>query len=537
MRLSAYILAGALALTATLPSEAAVRFTDPAWRTDLGISVPTLANATSAPLELPKAESFMVTTSKGDRRLEDRFDTFDLWIAQTVRGRWRDLSGNVFYLARLAQRPPNDAPGTVRTRADFLARQAYTPFDPDNADHRDEAVFAASPVDLGRPVRPRRSQRRNMSRLFSYPSTNDHLFAAAFRPRSPERGENTDWYLAILVAAPDEPADEAFRRFDEDFLDHVSLPPARARPPSPRTSAAASARASKSSSIPAHDSPDGRTAFGQAESDLLREAVHASVANYDDWHFASAEDVVVIDNLDYSSRATFVSALTNSLPRLRRAYAACAPSPLSFATNHIAVVRVFATREEYLAYVGVQHKWTAALWDSLHRELVLYLPADGAQSLLQTVWHEAFHQHLAYAAALVTAAPWFNEGHAELFEHSHLDRKGNVVFDKDPEAAAYVNAYANELAEMLPEFFSLDYDEFYGGTQEEIVARYRLAWSIAYFLEEGAPKLRFQPFADLRRDYVKALVDTRSMDEADILTLNDDFRKQFISAWLAFWRK
>ena len=192
MRLSAYILAGALALTAAAPSEAAVRFTDSVWRPDLGISVPTLANATSAPLELPKADSFMITTSNGDRRLEDRFDTFDLWVSQTVRGRWRDSAGNVFYLARLTERPPNDSPGTVRTRTDFLARQAGTPFDPDNADHRDEAVLASSPVDLGRPVRPRRSQRRNMVKLFSYSSTNDHVFAAAFRPRSPERGEKTD---------------------------------------------------------------------------------------------------------------------------------------------------------------------------------------------------------------------------------------------------------------------------------------------------------------------------------------------------------
>ena len=151
MRLSAYILVGALALTAAQRAEAEVRFTDPAWRPDLGISVPTLANATSAPLELPKAESFLVTSSDGNRRLEDRFDTFDLWISQTIRGRWRDSAGNVFYLARLTERPPTDVPGTVRTRADFLARQADTPFDADNADHRDESVFAVSPVDLGRP--------------------------------------------------------------------------------------------------------------------------------------------------------------------------------------------------------------------------------------------------------------------------------------------------------------------------------------------------------------------------------------------------
>lgn len=514
MRLSASILAGALALTTIPKVEAAIRFSDPVWRPDLGISVPSLADAATKPLELPKADSFLVSSSDGARRLEDRFDTFDLWTAQTIRGRWRDADGNVFYLARLAERPPSDAPGTVRTRADFLARQADTPFDPENADHRDEAVFAAAPVDLGRPIRPRRSQRRNMAKLFAYPSTNDHVFATAFRPRSPERGEKTDWYLALLVAAPDEPADEAFRRFDEDFLDHVFVPPARART--------------------LQDDKDAPTS--PSEADLLRAAVRASIANYDNWHFASTEDVVVIDDLDDISRGTFIPSLTNSLPRLRRAYAACAPSALS-TNNQLAVVRVFATREEYLAYVGVRQKWTAAVWDTLHRELVLYLPVEGTRNLLQTVWHEAFHQHLAYAAALVTAAPWFNEGHAELFEHSHLDRHGKVVFDRDPAAAAYVQEYAAALAEMLPSIMEMDYDDFYGGTQEEIAARYRLAWSLAYFLEIGAPKVRFQPFANLRRDYVKALVDTRSMDEAGRRVLPDEFRKQFIDAWLSFWKK
>ena len=268
---------------------------------------------------------------------------------------------------------------------------------------------------------------------------------------------------------------------------------------------------------------------------LLRDAVRRSVANYDHWHFAATEDVVVIDNLDDSSRATFVTSLTNSLPCLRRAYAACAPTSLP-ATNQLAVVRVFATREEYLAYVGVKHKWTAALWDTLHRELVLYLPLDGAKGLLQTVWHEAFHQYLAYAAALVTAAPWFNEGNAEMFEHSSLDRKGKVVFERHAEAATYVQSYAADLAAILPSFLSLDYAEFYDGTQEEIAARYHLAWSLAYFLEVGAPDVRFQPFANTRRDYVKALIDTRSTAEADRVVFNEELRKQFIAAWLDFWK-
>ena len=510
MRSTASILAAVLALTV----EASVRFTEPVWRPDLGIAAPALANSHEEPLELPKAKTFLLTGDRGDRCLEDRFDTFDLWVSQTMRGRWRDENGNILYVARLATRPPNDEPGTVRTRTDFLARQAKFPFDPENASHRDEAVLAVAPADLGKPIRPRRSQRRNMKGLFAYPSTNDHVFATAFRPRSPELREATDWYLVILEAADGEALDEAFRRLDEDFLDKVYIPAARARP---------KVRAES-----------GTTSLGH-EAFLLREAVRGSVANYDKWHFAATEDVVVIDNLDDVSRGTFVPSLTNSLPCLRRAYAACVPTALS-ATNQLAVVRVFATREDYLAYVGVKHKWTAALWDTLHRELVLYLPPDGTTELLQTVWHEAFHQYLAYAAALVTAAPWFNEGHAELFEHSRLDRDGKVVFERDPEAVAYVHAYAAELAAILPSFLSLDYAEFYDGTQDEIAARYHLAWSLAYFLEIGAPDVRFKPFANLRRDYVKALIDTRSTAEADRAVFSGELRKLFISAWLDFWK-
>ncbi len=524
MRSIVYIFAGVLALA----TEASVRFTSPAWRPDIGLSAPILADSEAMPFEMPKAQSFLVAGEKGERRLEDRFDTFDLWLGRTLCGRWCDTSGNTFFLAKLATRPPSDPPGTVRTRTEFSAMDAKTPIDPHNLDACTEAAHSASPVDLSRPVRPRRSQRRNMTGLFALPSTNAQTFAAIFRPRSPERMESPDWYMAVLVAADGEPLDEAFRRFDEDFLDNVSIPAARARPRTPA--------ASNPVQISAVTGSSNGNAFEKTEACLLREAVRLNVANYDNWHFVAAGDVTVIDNLDLASRGTFIPSLTNSLPLLRSAYAACVPAAID-TTGQIAVVRVFATREEYLAYVGLEHKWTAALWDTLHRELVLYLPPDDTQGLLQTVWHEAFHQYLAYAAALVTAAPWFNEGHAELFEHSHLDRDGKVVFDMDQIAATYVNQHAEELADILPEIFRLGYEDFYSGTQEDIAARYRLAWSLAYFLEIGAPKIRFQPFANLRRDYVKALVETRSPEQAGRITLEGDFCKQLIAAWLNFWRK
>ena len=425
-----------------------------------------------------------------------------------------DEEGSQLQIARLFARPPADAPGTVSTRRAFYDALARQRIDPAQLAQRDEAVQAIAPVEVLAPVKPRRSQRHNLTDVVYYPSTNDHALVCAFRPRTPERGEKPDWYLASLVAAPAANMNEVQAWFDENFLDEISVPNARARP----VPAAAA--------LP----PDDAT-----EEELLWRDIRGNVVNYDDWHCVSAEDVLVVDNVDPALRGFFIASLTNDLPRLRRAYASRVPSALS-ATNKTAVVRVFRSREEYLAYVGVEQKWTAALWSPVHRELVLYLPESGADQLLHTVWHEAFHQYLAYAGSMIDSSPWFNEGHAQLFEHSHFDRDGAIAFDRDAQAEAYVRQYAAELAQYIPAVLEMDYAAFYDGTQEEVAAKYRLAWSIAYFLEVGAPKIRMRPFENLRADYLKELVRTRSMHEATEAVLNNDRREAFAAAWLDFWK-
>lgn len=512
MRFSAFIAACALCLA----SEAAVRFTEPVWRPDLGFFAPCLAEARGCPMDMPRTEAYLVTR-EGRQRLEDRFDSFDLWTCRTVRARWRDKDGNELQIARLDTLPPDDAPGAVRTRRSFEQVLGERPFNPKNADHRNEAVAHAAPVDVGRAVRPRFGERRNLADIFFYTTTNDCALVCAFRPRSPEYRESPGWFLATLVVSPDENMAEVRARFDEEFLGRISVPTRRAR-----------------SSLA---KPEARPAADAAEHDLLRADVRAQVANYDDWHCTDAADVTVLDDLDAGMHAEFVGRLTNSLPRLRRAYATSVPSPLE-STNTLAVVRVFRDREEYLAYVGVEWKFSSALWCAPRRELVLYHTVEGLESLLRTVWHEAFHQYLAYAGAMLGSSMWFNEGHAELFRNSTFGRKGELVFERDPEAAAYVQEYASDLAEVLPEVLEMDAEAFYSGTNEDIRAKYRLAWSIAYFLEVGAPKLRFQPYRDLRADYLSALLKTRSEAKATQVVLGEKkYRDEFVAAWLAFWRR
>ena len=388
---------------------------------------------------------------------------------------------------------------------------------PKNAVQRDEAAVAVSPVELGSVVRPRRPRRRNLTDLVAYTTSDEHAIVCAFRPVDASRRGPSPWFLAALVASRDENMAEVRARFDEEFLDQISVPAAVAR----RTRAGVAVELDESAT----------------EEELLRADVRAQVVNYDEWTSTDSADVTVLDNLTPDIRRPFVAALTNNLPRLRRAYAACVPSPL-VGTNALAVVRVFRSREEYLGYVGIEQKWTAAIWSPERRELVLYHTGESAEKLLTTVWHEAFHQYIAYAGSMIESSPWFNEGHAQLFEHSHFDRRGEIVFDGNERAFDYIRRNAVELAEILPSVMLMDYRQFYSGDQETIAAKYHLAWSIAYFLEVGAPVLRFRPYDSLRSDYMKTLIETRAMHAATRKILGDEkSRDAFVAAWRAFWRE
>ena len=491
--------------------DASVRFARAEWFPDIGISMPVLEEAVAVPVDMPKAEAYLVTVD-GKTHLEDRFDTFDLWTALTVRGRWRDAAGNELLVARLESELPDDQVGVTRTRGDF--RKRLKPLGVKDAGRRDEAVSALFlEENLSQPVKTRRNGRRNFIELLRYPTTNENVLVYAFRPRSPERRETPGWYVVSLSGAQGEDASELEETFDESFLENVELPKASERtdcvPPPPENA---------------------------DETELLREDYRRNVANYSDWHFTSSGDLMITDNLDAQARTPFLAALTNDLPRLRREYASAVPSRKAD-TFHPAAIRVFRTREEYLAYVGVEARWTAALWSPTRRELVLYLPEQGVDNLLHTVWHEAFHQYLSYAGLMLSPAPWVNEGHAELFEHSHFDPEGNVVFDRNYEYARFVELNVKQLAGVLPAMLEMDYDEFYAGDQFERETKYRLAWSVAYFLQVGAPEIRFRPFEKLRGDYMDALISTRSGLRATRKVFTDEMRKDFIAEWQAYWKK
>ena len=477
-------------------------FQSPKELPDLSLKCSQLANAKAEPVEMPRATAFLVSGRNGFH-LEDRFDVFDLWRSGAIRARWCDKDGSRFSISMISRKLVDGASCETRTRREWHSLREGALLGAKDLDALDEAVYMLSPVDVEERIKPRRSQRQNLSELWQYSTTNENAFVYAFRPRV-ERKERSCWYLVSLMSADMEAAEKIDRWLDD--VEWIK----------PNTQAGCNS--------------------AKSETELLAQDYHRNVINYSDWHFTSASNVVVVDNVTVASRTQFIAALTNGFPAMQAEYRRLLPSPL-VDDSHIAAVRIFDSREEYLAYVGPEMKWSAALWSPQHRELVLYYPEQGLETLLQTVWHEALHQHLDYACSMIQSPAWFNEGHAVLFEHSHFNLDGEIVFDVVPDAVAAIKPNPSEIAEFLPSFFEMDYPDFYSGSSEERIFKYHIAWSVAYFLQVGAPKVRFQPFKNLRADLMKALVRTRRRDEAVKAVIADEMQKELIAEWLSFWKK
>ena len=482
-------------------------FQSPREYPDISLELCPLANSKAEIVEMPKASAYLVRNG-GMLHLEDRFDVFDLWRSDAIRACWCDADGNRFSICRISRKLPGGSEEENRTRLDYSKRYSKAALGAKDLDALDEAAYILAPVEVTGRIKPKRSQRRNLVELWQYSTTNENAFVFAFRPRVEEK-RHAGWYMVSLLS--DDP--EASEKMDE-WLDEV--------------------RWLKNDTV--QDASGKKKIDPPRETELLASDYRRSVINHADWHFSSASNVVVVDNMPDYARMRLVAALTNGLPRMQAEFRRILPSPLSD-DSHIAAVRIFGSREEYLAYVGPEMKWSAAMWSPLHRELVLYWPEGGSDALLRTVWHEALHQYLDYACAMIQSPVWFNEGHAVLFEHSHFDMDGNIVFDPIPEAVAVIKSNPAAMAEYLSSLLLMDYPEFYAGTADERMLKYHVAWSVAYFLQVGAPEVRFQPFKKLRSGLLEALVRTRRRDEAFSAVFSDQMLKLLESEWLSFWKR
>ena len=467
-----------------------------------------------APLDMPCAEAYLVR-ERGTLRLEDRYDRLDLWTSQTVVGRWFDEDGRLFVLADLAFEPP--APGRDGAATRSTAADERVPMKRMRANRQIPAAFREAisllvpNVPIGDEPRHARQLPRGYRNVdyWQHP-TNYASIVCAFRQEKSEK-----WYLASWQLAEGDDYAERMQAFEDQFLrKEFRAFLATLIPQAPQTS-----------QTPQAPQTSQTSQTFSSERELLRADARHSVAAYPCWHFSDSEEFVVLDDLP---ERDFIKAVTNEFATMRRKYAAALPTEID-GTNVLSVARIYASRGEYLEAMMVEDNtnlmWTAAYWSPRRRELVAYLPEKGEAELMKTLRHEAFHQYLSYATSMIPVSPWLNEGYAQYFESDDVEA---TVDPRDLPA----------LEPLVVPLLTMDYDEFYSGTDRERMLKYRLALSIVIFLEEGAPRVRFEPFKNLKRDYLAALFETQDMRKATAAAFrNKDLLKLFVSEWVKYWKK
>jgi hypothetical protein len=99
--------------------------------------------------------------------------------------------------------------------------------------------------------------------------------------------------------------------------------------------------------------------------------------------------------------------------------------------------------------------------------------------------------------------------------------------------------FIDAVSSSLPALFKMDYVEFYSGDDEERRLKYRLAWSVARFIEHGAANVRFEPFKNIKRDYMSALVEGRGDMHAatDKAFGSPEKLELFVEEWAKYWKR
>ena len=162
---------------------------------------------TPAPLDMPRAEAYLVRESDGARRLEDRYDVFDMWLYRAVDGRWIDDDFRVFVLSSLDVLPPALHGAETETRTAYESERVA-------ADPKDDGQLLAM-VGLLSPVvpaeefsRPRQNPRGYRDVRY-WQGTNMSAIVCSFLPE-----RSSVWRLATWELADGDDFDEIRKKSD-----------------------------------------------------------------------------------------------------------------------------------------------------------------------------------------------------------------------------------------------------------------------------------------------------------------------------------
>lgn len=264
-----------------------------------------------------------------------------------------------------------------------------------------------------------------------------------------------------------------------------------------------------------------------------RERVISSLRNLPNWWYRETPNYIMVSNLKKRSE---INLIQEEAEKIRVVYETLFPAVKP--VDEISVIRVFASRDEYLTYVGESMQWTSGVWMASKKELV-FAPPDQlkgkarSEILIKVLYHELFHQYLFYVGGAVNSPIWFNEGFSQFFEDVDLKGGGKVThslekdaFDKGSRAASGPYGDVKILKDISHQNF-----------QAEPKLTYPAVWSMMYFMVKGAPCMKGrESFANIPGRYFRELLNSGNPVEANKKAWENVDLDQFNRAYHEFWQ-
>ncbi len=282
---------------------------------------------------------------------------------------------------------------------------------------------------------------------------------------------------------------------------------------------------------------DRRYAGGEKSSEFAasRADVIASIRNMKDWWYVETKNYIIVSNLSTRDRQ-LMRRLQKDIEYLRSAYEQFMPAHRPITA--VSVVRVFGSSKEYVDYVGESMRWTAGVWISRKKELVInpFGSGHGVQDIgavLRTVYHEAFHQYLFYAFGRLPTSVWYNEGHAEFYETSAITQSRLSVGENSQHLSQLMTAIRSGDAGVV-RMLGMSYEEFYAKSRRS--RNYAVAWGLVYYLRKGAVVRQQNPYAQVLDRYSEAIKQKKNPTAATAAAFVGIDMKEFEADFIAFWK-
>lgn len=474
-------------------AAAGIRFSGRIEFTEYGLTIPALDGAQPYPAKMPEVKSRIEIASNGPVRL-DYYRPEELWWLRMLCGQWVDREGNLFTVAALSHLPPErNLP--LYTYRDFM-EVLLVDQNRINPDSRDEAVAAAEVFGgfKGGERETLSVNRFHLSDSFHLKTDNLKQFVYLVRPAQKNDAVRPDWFLIMVEQASGgtEQAELVRRNIERQLIDFIEKTGKR---------------------NPIDESDDG-----------VRALAEKSIRFYPQWRRTDGDNFVLITDADAQISRALIAEIQREKPILDSVFRKRIPPPGEFPQTDF--IRLIGNSEQFVRFVGQELSWAAGVYVPGRRELVLKT-ASSQEETLKVFRHETFHQYLAGVYGDLPFAPWFNEGHAVLFETAQISVR-DIAY---PANQAYENLVFENLErikEYLPGFLSASYQSFYSVNRE---LNYALAYTLVRYLQFAAKEESRKPYGDAIEKYTASLLETGDPVQAVRAAFGgtDKFTEHFIA--------